>query len=470
MSVTVTLHSFAKDSNSTATPTSTGTDYSCNVLTPADITAPVIELSGTNLTSYNYAYIADFHRYYFIEGITYDKGLWRLALKCDVLATYKTEIGAQSLYVLRSASASDGTIADNYYPIKASVSYTEELANPFYHTSPYTNGFYVVNVAGPSVDSLGQPISGTSTLWQMTPSQFRDFITGLYVNIDGFQAADIFDAINKLLAGSPTKLVSSAMWFPGQVTFTTSTAQRVYVGGWDSGVDAKLITDPIYVDSSMWLDINRHPQAATRGSFLNLAPYSVYTLTLPLFGAINLDPAMMMGGTQVHLYVRVDAVSGVATVEIDTGGTRPMLGYLTAQLGVAMPLNGQEAGASVAGGIVSTLAGVAGAVVTGGAAAPIIGAASAGIGTAVSAMSGASFSSGSAGSILGPTATWRLNSTHFTIANEDNTHNGRPLMDTRTISTLSGFIQVQKGDVPISGTSAEADEIRALLEGGFYYE
>ena len=464
MSVTVTLWSFAKDSNSTAQPTATGTDFTCNVLTPADITAPVIELSGTNLTGYNYAQIADFHRYYFVEGITYDKGLWRLSLKCDVLASYKTDIGSQSLYVLRSASASDGTIADTYYPITASVSYTEELANPFYHTSPYTNGYYVVNVSGVAGGT------GTSTLWQMSPSTFRTFITNVYTNIDGFQATDIFDAINKLLAGSPTKLISSAMWFPGQVSFTKSAAQRVYVGSWDSGVDAQLITDPIYVDSSIWLDINRHPQAATRGAYLNMAPYSVYTLTLPLFGAINLDPAMMQGATQVHLYIRVDAVSGVATVEIDTGGTNPMLGYLTAQMGVAMPLNGQESGASVAGGIVSTLAGVAGAVVTGGAAAPIIGAASAGIGTAVSAMSGASFSSGSAGSILGPTATWRLNSTHFTIADEDNTHNGRPLMDTRTISSLSGFIMVQKGDVPITGTAAEADEIRSLLEGGFYYE
>jgi hypothetical protein len=64
----------------------------------------------------------------------------------------------------------------------------------------------------------------------------------------------------------------------------------------------------------------------------------------------------------------------------------------------------------------------------------------------------------------------RLDTTFYRITNWDNTHNGRPLMQTRTISTLSGFIMVQKGDVPIAGTSQEADEIRSLLEGGFYYE
>ena len=64
----------------------------------------------------------------------------------------------------------------------------------------------------------------------------------------------------------------------------------------------------------------------------------------------------------------------------------------------------------------------------------------------------------------------RLDTTFCRITSWDDTHNGRPLMQTRTISTLSGFIMVQKGDVPIAGTSQEADEIRSLLEGGFYYE
>lgn len=472
MAYTVKLGTFAKNIESTAQPNTTGwAEYSVTLKNGADISNPQLEISAGwgQIQDCNYAVMLN--RYYWIVG----KNMLRenfcvLDLKVDVLATYKTEIGSSSLYILRSSASSDGTIIDNYYPTKAAVTYTEEIENPFYHSTPYTNGFYVVNVSGASIDSNGDPISGTSILWKMSPSTFRDFITKVYVNIDGFQAQDIFEAINKLLAGSPTKLISSAMWFPGQVNFTTSASQRVYVGSWDSGVDAQLITDPIYVDSSMWMDINRHPQASTRGAFLNLAPYSIYTLCLPLFGSINLDPTLMIGGTQVHVYLRVDAVSGVATVEVDTGGNRPMLGYLTAQLGVAMPLNGQESGASVAGGIVSTLAGVAAAIASGGAAAPIIGAAGSGIGTAVSAMSGASFSSGSSGSILAPTASWRLNSTHFTLADEDNTHNGRPLCQVTTPASLGGFMIAQKGDVVMAGPLPEHEEVKRYLETGFFYE
>lgn len=466
MAYTIKIGAFAKNIESTAQPDTSGwASYDVTLKNGADISDPQITLNAAWSEIQNYNYVEMLGRYYWIT----DRNMLRenlcvLRLHVDVLATFKQEIGNSSLYVLRSASESDGTIVDNYYPTKASVTYSEELQSPYYSATPYTSGFYVVNISGIAGGT------GTSTLWQMTPSQFRSFISGVYTSIDGFQPADIFEAINKLLSGSPTKLISSAMWFPGGISFTSSTAQRVYVGSWDSGVDAKLITDPIYVDSSMWLDIHRHPQAAARGEFLNLAPYSIYTLALPLFGSINLDPTLMLGGTQVHVYLRVDAVSGVATVEIDTGGDRPLLGYLTAQMGVAMPLNGQESGSSVAGGIVSTLAGVAAAIATGGAAAPIIGATSAGIGTAVSAMSGASFSSGSVGSILAPTATWRLNSTHFTIADEDNTRNGRPLMKVRKINVLSGFIMVQKGDVEIAGTLSEHQEVKRYLETGFFYE
>ena len=466
MAYTVKLGTFAKNIESTAQPNTTGwAEYSITLKNGADISNPQLEISvpWSTVKDYNYAVMMD--RYYWIVGKNMlRENLCVLDLKVDVLATYKTEIGSSSLYILRASAASDGTIVDNYYPTKAAVTYTEEIENPFYHSTPYTNGFYVVNISGVATGT------GTSTLWQMTPSQFRSFVTGVYTSIDGFQPNDIWEAIDKLLSGSPTKLISSAMWFPGQISFTKSAAQRVFVGSWDSGVDAQLITDPIYVDSSMWMDINRHPQAATRGAFLNLAPYSIYTLCLPLFGSINLDPTLMIGGTQVHLYLRVDAVSGVATVEVDTGGNRPMLGYLTAQLGVAMPLNGQESGASVAGGIVSTLAGVAAAIASGGAAVPVIAAAGSGIGTAVSAMSGASFSSGSSGSILAPTASWRLNSTHFTVVDEDNTHNGRPYCQVTTPATIPGYLMAQKGDVVMSGPLPEHEEVKRFLESGFYYE
>ena len=65
---------------------------------------------------------------------------------------------------------------------------------------------------------------------------------------------------------------------------------------------------------------------------------------------------------------------------------------------------------------------------------------------------------------------FRLDHQFFRPVDDDNTHNGRPLCQMRTISNLSGYILVQDGDVATNGTSAEDAAIRSYLEGGFYYE
>ena len=65
---------------------------------------------------------------------------------------------------------------------------------------------------------------------------------------------------------------------------------------------------------------------------------------------------------------------------------------------------------------------------------------------------------------------WKLDQQFFIPVNDDNTHNGRPYCQVTTPSALGGYMLIQDGDVPIPGTKAEADEIRSLLEGGFYYE
>lgn len=465
MAYTIKIGQFAKNIESTAQPNTTGwAEHSVTLKNGADISNPRIELqvSWDDIKDVNYAVMMN--RYYWVIGKNMlRENLCQLTLRVDVLATYKTEIGNSSLYVLRAASDSDGTIMDHYYPTTTSVSYTEEIDDFYYNADPYNNGFFVVNVSGISS-------AGTSTLWKLTPANFRSFIANLYTNIDGFQFSDIWEALQKLCGGSPTKLVSSAMWFPNGISFTTGTSQRIYVGGWDSGVDGNLITDPIYTDASIWMDLNAHPQAATRGTFLNQNPYSIYTLTMPLFGSVNLDTTAMVGATQINLYLRVDAVSGTATMQVNTGGDRPILAHLTAQLGVSMPLNGQSNGSSIAGGITSTLAGIATAIISGGTAAPVIAAASSGIGTAITAMSGSSFSTGSSGTILAPSTPIILNSTHFLLADEDIVRNGRPLCQVKTINTLSGFIQVQKGDVAMAGPLPEHEEVKRYLETGFFYE
>lgn len=68
----------------------------CSVLSPS------VVLTGENLSGFNYAYIPQFSRYYFITGITSIKnGLWQIDGHCDVLETYQNQIKAQKAVVER---------------------------------------------------------------------------------------------------------------------------------------------------------------------------------------------------------------------------------------------------------------------------------------------------------------------------------------------------------------------------------
>ena len=67
-----------------------------------EVVNPTIIVEGDNLSDFNYMYIPEFHRYYFITGITsIKKGLWQIDGHCDVLESYKEQIKAQKAVVER---------------------------------------------------------------------------------------------------------------------------------------------------------------------------------------------------------------------------------------------------------------------------------------------------------------------------------------------------------------------------------
>ena len=99
--ININFYTFSKKENSTKRPTGAGTVLSCNIKSRSSIVNPFIELK-TNPTAFNYCYIPSFNRYYYISDITFDSGLWLVTCRIDVLATYKTEIGNTSMYILRS--------------------------------------------------------------------------------------------------------------------------------------------------------------------------------------------------------------------------------------------------------------------------------------------------------------------------------------------------------------------------------
>lgn len=467
--IAINLYIFTKHENSTARPAGNGTAFQCKVKSPSSLETPRVELSTAYPGNFNYAYISAWNRYYFITDCRYEEGLWVLQLKVDVLATYKTEIGAASLYVLRSSAAFDGNIRDTYYPIKANNTkhhgYQFSRVVDGHETSipgDYSSGVIVLNISGVGT-------AGASTLWQMLPTTFANLVSALYTSIDGFQVTDFVQKIVQTFGGNPQDLINSAMWFP--FPFDVDSVQAITIGAWsDSTLQGGIITDPAMSLPDVTFTLNKHPLAATRGNYLNLSPYTMYTLGLPGCGVVNLDTTKLQGVTGITIRRYMDAFTGQLFVKVLADGTDQVLAYMNGQIGIPIQLRGSNNSNSLVGGVGAAIAGIAGAVSTGGASA-IAGAIAAGVGTALEVMGGTPTSSsmGAGFASITDERIW-LDTIHYDITDADNTHNGRPLMQTRTISSIPGFIMVQKGDVPIAGTEEEQTQIRAYLEGGFYYE
>jgi hypothetical protein len=71
----------------------------------SSVITPIIKIEEDDLTDYNYAYIPEFGRYYFITNITSVRNdLWELAMRVDVLMTYADEIKANTAVIARNSN------------------------------------------------------------------------------------------------------------------------------------------------------------------------------------------------------------------------------------------------------------------------------------------------------------------------------------------------------------------------------
>lgn len=82
------------DSNNTINKTLTNeTEFNIKFKGQADIINPVVKLQSETPILFNYGYIPDFKRYYFINNIVIEPNeIYRLELNVDVLESFKTDI------------------------------------------------------------------------------------------------------------------------------------------------------------------------------------------------------------------------------------------------------------------------------------------------------------------------------------------------------------------------------------------
>ena len=105
-----------------------------NLRDECSVISPTILVEHSNLSDYNYVYIPEFKRYYFITEMTIVRNnLWRISLKVDVLESFKSDILNLSCIVDKQQNQSYNNYIDDGSYINRADSFVE--------ISNYQNGF-----------------------------------------------------------------------------------------------------------------------------------------------------------------------------------------------------------------------------------------------------------------------------------------------------------------------------------------
>lgn len=482
---TVNFWGFDKKANSTARPaTNPIASYQCDVVDGSGLLNPTIKLH-TNFTSpigHTYAYIPDWQRYYFIRGWRYDKGLWWADLTVDVLATYKPWIGDHTGYVLRSSAAWDGNIKDTFYPTKTNISQSVKIIN-LQWADQLSDGRYVVGIV-----SGGTSNTGSVNYYVMTSAQFNTFCNAIYNNdqdwMDSLNITDISTELLKVLF-NPMEYVVSVMWYPFTVPAIGQQLTSIPLGWWQVPAGGQLLYSEAITFFDYTVTPDQHPQAATRGAYLNTAPYTTLTLDFQPFGYIPLDSSLIMGNA-ITLNVYVDYISGTACLHITCNNGSTIIYSAATQVGVPIQITGRQPNIAsmIAGGVSAAVSamqtqqapGLLGDLqhvargLTTGMGLPSIGETVGGIASAASTGLKRLASVGSNGSRAQILEEAYLVQDFMLLTDEDNAMFGRPLYSMRKISTIPGFIQLGDADISISCMDEERSMIYQFLKTGFFYE
>lgn len=464
-----TLYQFAKRTNSTKRP-SGGQEFGIDLKAPCNIINPEIKIATqSDPTGYNYCYLPTFSRYYWIKNWTYSDGIWNASLTVDTLASYRDQIGSATEYVVRSSAKYDGTISDGLYPATAKVqSVTTSFQGGFAET--ISGGFFVIGFIAKAANSIG-----AITYVVMTPGNAKKLSAKLltdvsYLSIDN---SEISDNLTKVLF-NPYQYIVSCNYFPFDVAILSAhlpLVAKINVGWWSVDVPGWILgEDNNNFKKSVSVTVPKHPQAANRGEYCNVAPYTDYTIYLQPFGVIPLDASKMWGAATLSIQYVVDLFTGDSVLRIFTNGTQ-LVYETTAKLGVSVQLSNINFGIpSGSGGLLQT--GIAAAF--GGLQAALSGGTLSDVGNgilnAAQATNADVASKGATGSTIAFDMAPYMVARFKIIADDNNEDHGRPLCQRVQLSTIPGFIMVDDPDIALPATAAEIDSVKSYMKNGFFLE
>lgn len=467
------FYNFAKRRNSTLTPSiPDGTKIDIEIKEESDVLRPTVLLRSISRPGYNYVNVPALGRYYYITNETWKNGIWELTCQYDAMATYKASIGITDHYVIRSSADYDGEIYDNLYPSKANVS--QEVVTDtqlLWDDLRENTGYYIIGLIGKWFENV-DPQIGALTYVAMEPMVFRSFMNKMFSDeinwlVPAGQEIGISDSLAKMIF-DPFQYIKSVRWVPSIRNNNIQEMQQILrIGFWYIEIPCYPLSNYPFFVINRNINVPKHPKSTERGNYLNTSRFSRYVLTLPLFGDVAIDANDLSGCAKVNITYILDLISGEASCRIEGSGqgvTLRNIKVLYGTYGVDIPL---AQAMNVLSQVAQPVTSLIGGSISGN--------------PAVISDSILSFTD-----ILSPPMSYIGNYSGFMqvynalisiegifhdIADEDNSCNGRPLCKIRKPRDIPGYIQVEHCEV--SNTRIlpeEMAEIKAYMEGGFFYE
>lgn len=469
----VVFYTFAKKDNSTKRPAG-GTTFNCVLKDSSGVLSPEIEISTSgNPSAYNYAYISDFGRYYYVSEWTYFRGTWTASLRVDALASWRGDIGGSTLYILRSSSTAiwNKYVVDNKYPMKNYIMNKYNVAA----SSPWNGGTIVLGIIGDASHGQGM---GAVNYYALSPAQASTFFNWLMGNTGGYlNALDAvfsytFDEVFRANY-NPFQYIASAHYFPFEITESYISQTSMVVGkipfanGPGIGNVKLLTTMPTQTLSGVSIPIPIHDQVTTRGDYLMSPPFSHYVLQFEPFGNIELDGSQLEPNGTITATGIVDLITGKSLLYLSATGPSTA----TVELGTYQAVVGCDIQiGQITSNFFENLKDKVSDIVQAGMVENYFGVAMACIGIVTDTRYQLS-SAGCDGSIL-PYAIHNpvLHVYYRPLVDEDLDHMGRPVCKMGTLSNYPGFLICAEGDIDTNATLAEKEVIKSALTSGFFYE
>ena len=466
----VIFYSFTKRPNSTKQPNPVqGKNITCQLKEETSFMNPTLIIGRDNVSGtfspdlWNYVTIPYWQRHYFITDWQYLNGVWECQCRVDPLASFRSEIGATSAYVIRAADDYNGAILDSFYPATTDISVQRTpVACAWYNVAP-SGGTYVLGC----INYQSSNKVGAVSYYALNAYQLSQILNYLFTDniFNSSSISEIGEGLFKSIF-NPFQYIVSCMWFPFTLNAFGSTTTDVKVGYWSTGVTGIMVSN-LAEKTFVTATIPNHPQAS-RGKYLNYAPYSRHTLYIPPFGSIPLDTNFRNIGNYLYSAVLIDHITGQCTIRVSVSPSSSSLNEYnimcekSAMMGVPIQLS-QLMPDYI--GTVNSLGGAMGSALTGN----IIGAVSGLLSSVDSQMPKVS-NNGANGSFVETLQYPQLISEFLRITNEDNDEFGRPLCSVRTLSSLYGYIKCGEDDHAFSGTASENEQINQYLKNGFFFE